>query len=97
MANDSLKIGFIGLGALGQGLCSSLVRAGFSTTVTDLNQEAAQPLVAAGAADGTAPEPAMPGMAAARPDGQPASDIADATSSAAPKVFCRIRVNSVPS
>ncbi len=42
MANDSLKIGFIGLGALGQGLCSSLVRAGFSTTVTDLNQEAAQ-------------------------------------------------------
>ena len=50
MANDSLKIGFIGLGALGQGLCSSLVRAGFSTTVTDLNQEAAQPLVAAGAA-----------------------------------------------
>ena len=49
MANDRLKIGFIGLGALGQGLCSSLVRAGFAVTVTDLNRESAQPLVAAGA------------------------------------------------
>ena len=49
MANDRLKIGFIGLGALGQGLCSSLIRAGFAVTVTDLNRESAQPLVAAGA------------------------------------------------
>lgn len=49
MANNRLKIGFIGLGALGQGLCSSLVKAGFAVTVTDLNQESAQPLVAAGA------------------------------------------------
>ena len=49
MANDRLKIGFIGLGALGQGLCSSLVRAGFAVTVTDLNRESAQPLVEAGA------------------------------------------------
>ena len=45
----SLRIGFIGLGALGQGLCGSLVRAGFAVTVTDLNRALADPLVAAGA------------------------------------------------
>jgi 3-hydroxyisobutyrate dehydrogenase len=46
---DNLKIGFIGLGALGQGLCSSLVKAGLPVTVTDLNPELGKPLVAAGA------------------------------------------------
>ena len=53
MANGSpgnLKIGFIGLGALGQGLCSSLVKAGLPVTVTDLNKDLGKPLVAAGAA-----------------------------------------------
>jgi 3-hydroxyisobutyrate dehydrogenase len=45
----NLKIGFIGLGALGQGLCSSLVKAGLPITVTDLNKELGKPLVAAGA------------------------------------------------
>ena len=52
MANgspDNLKIGFIGLGALGQGLCSSLVKAGLPITVTDLNKALGEPLVAAGA------------------------------------------------
>ena len=45
----SLKVGFIGLGALGQGLCNSLVRGGFDVTVTDLNRANADPLVAQGA------------------------------------------------
>ncbi len=47
--NTSLKIGYIGLGALGQGLCSSLVRAGFTVTVTDLNKDLGTALVAQGA------------------------------------------------
>ena len=42
-------IGFIGLGALGQGLCSSLVKGGFQVTVTDLNKDLGQPLEALGA------------------------------------------------
>jgi 3-hydroxyisobutyrate dehydrogenase len=50
MHRDDLKIGFIGLGALGAGLCNSLLKAGFAVTVTDLNPSAAQPLLAAGAA-----------------------------------------------
>jgi 3-hydroxyisobutyrate dehydrogenase len=48
-SSNALKIGFIGLGALGQGLCSSLVRGGFHVTVTDLNRELGAPLVAQGA------------------------------------------------
>ena len=47
--NKQLKIGFIGLGSLGEGLCNSLVKAGFPVTVTDLNKELATRLVAAGA------------------------------------------------
>ena len=45
----ALNIGFIGLGSLGEGLCNSLVTAGFPVTVTDLNPAAAQKLLAAGA------------------------------------------------
>ena len=45
----ALKIGFIGLGSLGEGLCSSLLKAGFAVMVTDLNPAAAQKLLAAGA------------------------------------------------
>ena len=45
----ALNIGFIGLGSLGEGLCNSLVKAGFAVTVTDLNPAAAQKLLAAGA------------------------------------------------
>ena len=45
----ALKIGFIGLGSLGEGLCSSLLKAGFPVTVTDLNPAAAHQLLAAGA------------------------------------------------
>jgi 3-hydroxyisobutyrate dehydrogenase len=47
---STLSVGFIGLGSLGEGLCHSLVKAGFPVTVTDLNKDAAKRLVAAGAA-----------------------------------------------
>lgn len=50
MAIEQQNIGFIGLGSLGQGLCHSLVRSGFAVTVSDLNQDTAAPLLAAGAA-----------------------------------------------
>ena len=50
------KIGFIGLGSLGEGLCNSLVKAGYPVTVTDLNKKLAERLLTAGAqwADSTA-------------------------------------------
>ena len=50
------KIGFIGLGSLGEGLCNSLVTAGYPVTVNDLNKSLATRLLAAGAtwADTTA-------------------------------------------
>jgi 3-hydroxyisobutyrate dehydrogenase len=43
------KIGFIGLGSLGEGLCNSLVTAGYPVTVNDLNKSLASRLLAAGA------------------------------------------------
>ncbi len=43
------KIGFIGLGSLGEGLCNSLVTAGYPVTVNDLNKDLAKRLLAAGA------------------------------------------------
>ncbi len=43
------KIGFIGLGSLGEGLCNSLVTAGYQVTVNDLNKSLATRLLAAGA------------------------------------------------
>jgi 3-hydroxyisobutyrate dehydrogenase len=50
------KIGFIGLGSLGEGLCNSLVTAGYPVAVNDLNKSLATRLLAAGAtwADTTA-------------------------------------------
>ncbi len=50
------KIGFIGLGSLGEGLCNSLVTAGYAVTVNDLNKDLAKRLLQAGAtwADTTA-------------------------------------------
>ncbi len=47
-----LKIGFIGLGSLGEGLCNSLVKAGYPVTVNDLNKDLAKGLLAGGAAWG---------------------------------------------
>ena len=49
-ASNTLRIGFIGLGSLGEGLCNSLVKAGFPVTVNDLNKDLANGLLAAGAA-----------------------------------------------
>lgn len=49
-ASNTLRIGFIGLGSLGEGLCNSLVKAGFPVTVNDLNKDLAKRLLAAGAA-----------------------------------------------
>jgi 3-hydroxyisobutyrate dehydrogenase len=46
---SKLKIGFIGLGSLGEGLCNSLVQAGFPVTVNDLNKDLAKRLLAGGA------------------------------------------------
>lgn len=43
------SIGFIGLGALGEGLCASLLRQGFSVAVNDLNREAGARLEKLGA------------------------------------------------
>ena len=43
------KIAFIGLGSLGEGLCNSLVQAGYPVTVTDLNKNLANRLLQNGA------------------------------------------------
>jgi 3-hydroxyisobutyrate dehydrogenase len=43
------RIGFIGLGSLGEGLCNSLVTAGYPVTVNDLNKDLAKRLLQAGA------------------------------------------------
>jgi len=45
-----MKLGFIGVGSLGYHLAGSLLRTGFSLTVSDLNRSAAQGLIDAGAA-----------------------------------------------
>ena len=50
-----MRYGFIGLGHLGAHLAGSLVRAGFPTTVTDLDRSRAEPLLAAGAAWAASP------------------------------------------
>ena len=49
MTTHALKIGFIGLGALGEGLCNNLVKAGYSVTGNDLNKDLAHRLLAGGA------------------------------------------------
>ena len=43
------RYGFIGLGSLGRHLAANLARGGFEVTVYDLNEEAAGPVLAAGA------------------------------------------------
>lgn len=44
-----MRYGFIGLGNLGAKLAASLVKNGFDVTITDLNKDAAAPLLALGA------------------------------------------------
>ena len=50
-----MKIGFIGLGNVGGKLAGSLLRNGFDLTVRDLDRDAAQPFLAAGARWGESP------------------------------------------
>ena len=50
-----MRLGFVGLGNLGQHLAASLLRAGFPLTVHDRNEEAAGQLVAAGAVWASSP------------------------------------------
>jgi 3-hydroxyisobutyrate dehydrogenase len=49
MSNSKLRIGFIGLGSLGEGLCNNLVKAGYPVVVNDLNKSLAERLLAGGA------------------------------------------------
>jgi 3-hydroxyisobutyrate dehydrogenase len=49
MSAQKLRIGFIGLGALGEGLCNNLVKAGYPVTVNDLNKDLAKRLLEGGA------------------------------------------------
>jgi len=53
-----MKIGFIGLGNLGEHLAANLLRAGFAVTVHDLNPEAAAGLIEAGAVWAASPKQA---------------------------------------
>jgi 3-hydroxyisobutyrate dehydrogenase len=53
-----MKIGFIGLGNLGEHLAANLLRAGFAVTVHDLNPETAAGLIEAGAVWAASPKQA---------------------------------------
>ena len=44
-----MKVGFIGLGAMGRGMAANLQKAGFALAVHDINRQAAEPFVAKGA------------------------------------------------
>ncbi|WP_108262426.1 NAD(P)-binding domain-containing protein [Mangrovicoccus ximenensis] len=44
-----MKIGFIGLGLMGRGMAANIRKAGFDLAVHDLREDAAAPLVEAGA------------------------------------------------
>jgi 3-hydroxyisobutyrate dehydrogenase-like beta-hydroxyacid dehydrogenase len=50
MADHELRIGFIGLGAMGRPMVKNLLDAGFPVTVFDVRPEATEPLRASGAA-----------------------------------------------
>lgn len=50
-----MKIGFIGVGAMGKPMTTNLLRAGYDLTVYDINQEAVQELVALGARAAASP------------------------------------------
>ena len=54
-----MNIGFIGLGNVGGKLAGSLLRSGFDLTVRDLDRDAAQPLLSAGAHWGESPAQMM--------------------------------------
>ena len=60
--NAALKLGFVGLGAMGRPMALNLIKAGYAMTVYARRAEAMAPLVAAGAS--TAESPAQVARAA---------------------------------
>jgi prephenate dehydrogenase len=56
-----IKIGFVGLGAMGLGMAASLCRAGFAVTGHDLREEALVRLVERGGGRAATPEGAARG------------------------------------
>jgi len=55
MQTSDKRLGFIGLGVMGKPMCLNLIRAGNSLMVYDINSEAVEELVQAGAKAGTSP------------------------------------------
>ena len=51
----SIKLGFIGLGQMGKWMALNLVKAGFDTTVFDLDPQAVVELIQAGAKQAASP------------------------------------------
>lgn len=51
-----MKLGFIGLGAMGKPMAQNLLKAGFDLTVYDVNNEAVELLVQVGAKGGLPPK-----------------------------------------
>lgn len=47
--DDSLKVGFIGLGLMGSGMAANILKAGYALTLHDLRKASAEPLLAGGA------------------------------------------------
>ncbi len=61
MANDSLHIGFIGLGSMGAGIARNIQKAGFAMTVYNRTASKRQPFVEAGATPAASPREAAEG------------------------------------
>lgn len=55
MQTTDRRLGFIGLGVMGKPMCLKLIRAGYSLRVYDINSEAVEELVQAGAKAATSP------------------------------------------
>lgn len=55
MQTTDRRLGFIGLGVMGKPMCLNLIRAGYSLRVYDINSEAVEELVQAGAKAATSP------------------------------------------
>lgn len=51
-----MNIGFIGLGNMGMGMASNILKAGYSLTVHDLRREIAKPLLDKGASWAESPK-----------------------------------------
>jgi 3-hydroxyisobutyrate dehydrogenase-like beta-hydroxyacid dehydrogenase len=56
MANSDKKVGFIGLGKMGSGICRNIQKAGFSLSVYNRTKSKMKPFVEAGAYEGQSPK-----------------------------------------